>query len=571
MSQINTDDNIDPDRIPPIPDVVRLFIALHEPANINEQAVQSLCDRFPDFFDQLLRIINSDHFNLTSKVRSVFQAIELSGFERVCNLMLCLAAYKTFSGVKIPGLIQQEFWQDSLRRAVSARMLGEFAGLDAGRCFTAGLLQDIGFYLLFLVSPNKGPLWPEFRKREPEARYSMERHIFNMGHDQALDLFCRCWGLHELVAGAVAHHHSCDRVKLPAEDMQLCRVLYCADWMAAAYAALDKNFVINRCRQILTDRFDLQTFQIEELLAALPDEVTATAAALEIPVAEQIEYSQILYQANVELSEHNLNFQELMSRLEQALRERDRLSAELNHELGLAREIQRSLLPADRDACFPLCGINISARDLSGDFYDYFPLADGRIYFNLGDVSGKGVNAALLMAKTTSLFRCLGKRIDSPARLLADVNTELCETSIHGMFVTMIAGIYCPESGRVKLVNAGHPPALLLTPGGLGREIEAMAPPLGVLAETEFPEIELELADNSLYMFSDGVTEGFVAAGERLGLSGLFRTIAGLQKNLTPRQRIDRIVDRFQQSSVPIRDDVTVLLLEKQACGHAET
>jgi sigma-B regulation protein RsbU (phosphoserine phosphatase) len=139
------------------------------------------------------------------------------------------------------------------------------------------------------------------------------------------------------------------------------------------------------------------------------------------------------------------------------------------------------------------------------------------------------------------------------------------------MFVTMIAGIYCPKSGRLKLVNAGNPPALLFSPDGLGREIEAMAPPLGVLADTEFPEMELELADNSLYMFSDGVTEGFIAAGETLGLSGLFRAIAGLPKNLTPQQRIDYIVDRFRQSSQPMRDDVTVLLLEKQACGHAET
>jgi sigma-B regulation protein RsbU (phosphoserine phosphatase) len=360
-------------------------------------------------------------------------------------------------------------------------------------------------------------------------------------------------------------------VKLAAEDMQLCSVLYCADWMASVYTAIDKNFVINRCRQILTEHFQLPSFQAEELLAALPDEVTATAAALGIPVAEQVEYSQILYQANLKLSEDNLNFQELTFRLEQALQERDRLAAELNRELGLAREIQRSLLPRDKGRCFPLSGINISARDLSGDFYDYFQLPDGRIYFNLGDVSGKGVNAALLMAKTSSLFRGLGKRIDSPGELLAEVNIELCETSIHGMFVTMIAGMYDPQSGRLKLVNAGNPPALLFSPEGLAREIEAMAPPLGVLTSAEFPEIELELADNSLYMFSDGVTEGFVAEAEMLGLSGLFRTIAGMEKDLSPQQRINRIVDRFRQSSVPIRDDVTVLLLEKQACEHAET
>ena len=175
------------------------------------------------------------------------------------------------------------------------------------------------------------------------------------------------------------------------------------------------------------------------------------------------------------------------------------------------------------------------------------------------------------MAKTSSLFRGLGKRIDRPGELLAQVNIELCETSIHGMFVTMVAGIYCPDTGMLSLVNAGNPPALLFSADGLAREIEAMAPPLGVLENAEFPEMEIELGENSLYMFSDGVTEGYVAEGRMLELSGLFRTIAAMDKSLSPSQRIHHIVEKFRHSSVPIRDDVTILLLEKQACDHAAT
>ena len=347
-------------------------------------------------------------------------------------------------------------------------------------------------------------------------------------------------------------------------DKQLCRVLNCADWMASVYTAVDKSFVINRCRDILTGYFHMESYRTEELLAAIPDELVLTSQALGIATKQHIEFSQILYQANIKLNEDNINFQELTRRLEQALDERDQLAMELNRDLGLAREIQQSLLPPTMEADFPVCGINISARDLSGDFYDYFRLPDGRIYFNLGDVSGKGVNAALLMAKTSSLFRCLGKRITSPAELLADVNTELCETSIHGMFVTLIAGIYDPDTGYVKLVNAGNPPALLFTPEGLATEIEANAPPLGVLADAEFPEIEFKLANKSLYMVSDGVTEGFVSEGEMLGLSGLFKTIAVMDKSLPAQQRIQAIVDRFDDTSVPFRDDVTILLLEEQ-------
>ena len=102
-----------------------------------------------------------------------------------------------------------------------------------------------------------------------------------------------------------------------------------------------------------------------------------------------------------------------------------RMAAELmeqervRRELELAAEIQRGLLPEDRGDGFPVHGINRPARTVSGDFYDFFQLDDGRICFNLGDVSGKGMNAALLMAKTASLYRCLGKTIHQSGLLLA--------------------------------------------------------------------------------------------------------------------------------------------------------
>ncbi len=551
--------------IPAIPEFVQKFIALHGQDHISEQELNVLEQQSPDLFHQLLSVINSDHFNLTTKVNTIAQAIDHSGFERVCNLMLALVVHRTFSQITINGLDLDEFWEDSLRRAVSARLVGEIIGLDGSRCFVAGLLQDIGFLLLFLQHPDKAMLWSEFRKREPSARYIMERHTFgNMSHDQALKPFCKQWGLLDIIAVPLSRHHICDRATLDAIDAQLCRVLYCADWMASVYSCSEKSFVINHCRKILTDSFEMESYRTEELLAAIPDEMDVTAMVLSIKIKHHIEFSQILFDANIKLSEDNINFQELTLRLEQALRERDRLASELNRELGLAREIQQSLLPSDMDESFPLVGLNMSARYLSGDFFDYFRLPDGRIYFNLGDVSGKGVNAALLMTKTSSLFRCLGKRIDNPGELLHQINLELCETSIHGMFVTMIAGLYYPDSGLLQLVNAGNPPALLFTPEGLAYEIEAAAPPLGVIAEAEFPVREFQLDENSLYMFSDGVTEGLLKSGEMLGLSGLFKAIALMDRSLSPRQRIQKVVKRFQGATQTLKDDITVLLLEKQ-------
>ena len=138
----------------------------------------------------------------------------------------------------------------------------------------------------------------------------------------------------------------------------------------------------------------------------------------------------------------------------------------VRRELELAAEIQRSLLPEAEADDFPVHGINRPARTVSGDFFDFFPLADGRICFALGDVSGKGMNAALLMAKAASLFRCLGKTIHQPGRLLAQINAEIAETATLGMFITMVVGIYDPRTGIARFSNAGHEPLQLYAPDG---------------------------------------------------------------------------------------------------------
>jgi sigma-B regulation protein RsbU (phosphoserine phosphatase) len=104
----------------------------------------------------------------------------------------------------------------------------------------------------------------------------------------------------------------------------------------------------------------------------------------------------------------------------------------VRRELELAAEIQRNLLPAPRPRPFPIYGVNIPARTVSGDFFDILPLANGRMAFCLGDVSGKGMNAALLMAKTASLYRCLAKTLKSPGELLEALNAEICETARRG-------------------------------------------------------------------------------------------------------------------------------------------
>jgi sigma-B regulation protein RsbU (phosphoserine phosphatase) len=252
------------------------------------------------------------------------------------------------------------------------------------------------------------------------------------------------------------------------------------------------------------------------------------------------------------------------ARMAEELVEQERVS----RELELASEMQRSLLPDERPAPFPVHGVNLPAHEVSGDFYDFYELGDGRIYFSLGDVSGKGMDAALLMSKTASLFRCLGKTIDEPATLLATINRELCETAIHGMFVTMVCGILDPSNGEVRLANAGHEPPLLQDSEGNFSAIQASAPPLGILPldveEHDLRDEVFNLAGGTLYIFTDGVTEGVVENGGRLEVEGLKEIIsANAGSPLT--ERIDAVISRLKGSGRRRHDDITILALEMPA------
>jgi sigma-B regulation protein RsbU (phosphoserine phosphatase) len=228
----------------------------------------------------------------------------------------------------------------------------------------------------------------------------------------------------------------------------------------------------------------------------------------------------------------------------------------VRRELELAAEIQQSLLPAARPAPFPVQAVNLPARAVSGDFYDFFELAGGSIAFCLGDVSGKGMNAALLGARTASLYRCLAREVEAPGALLARLDAELCETATRGMFVTLAAGRYEPRSGRVRLANAGHEPPLLRSAAGAFTAFPAEAPPLGVVGGVEFTELELRLAGGALYVFSDGLSEACAGDGSPLGAAGVERLLERYAAKPL-RERIDAVASEI--GALGLRDDATLL------------
>ncbi len=247
----------------------------------------------------------------------------------------------------------------------------------------------------------------------------------------------------------------------------------------------------------------------------------------------------------------------------------DRLVAQerLQREVELAAEIQRHLLPVEDDAGSPICGLVRPIEEVSGDFYDHFELPDGTIAFAIGDVSGKGLNASLLMAKTASLFRCLGKTVRDPARLMSILNREIHETVSHGMFVTMISGLYEPSTGHLRFANAGHLPPLLRRPNQRSVEMPADSPPLGILASTKYETEELDLDGAQFVLCTDGVTE-FRFGEEELGTEGLDMLI-DTARGKPIGERLNAVVDELQRAGWRSRDDLTLLAIDDAMAAAA--
>lgn len=242
--------------------------------------------------------------------------------------------------------------------------------------------------------------------------------------------------------------------------------------------------------------------------------------------------------------------------------------ARMRRELELAAGVQRALLPRAAPGA-AVHGLSRPARGVSGDFYDILPLPGGRTAFALADVSGKGMNAALIMVKAATLFRSFGKRLTAPGRLLARIERELCETMTHGMFVTMVVGVYDPRRHEVRFSNAGHEPPLWRDASGAFHAFPAADPPLGIqgrLQDNRYRETVLPLAGGCLYLFTDGLTEGRLPDGSVPGAAGV-RSLIAEHADAPPAERLSAIAAQFGDE---LRDDLTLLVVDDGAQGAVE-
>jgi PAS domain S-box-containing protein len=199
----------------------------------------------------------------------------------------------------------------------------------------------------------------------------------------------------------------------------------------------------------------------------------------------------------------------------------------IEQELRIARLIQQTLLPK---ALPELSGYDIAAyykpaREVGGDFYDFLRLHDGRLGLVMGDATGKGMPAALVMATTRSILRAIGQSSDSPGEVLKRANEALVSDIPPNMFVTCFYAILDPETGRLRYANAGHDLPYLRHSGDT-EELMARGMPLGLMPGMHYEQRELVLeAGNSVLFYSDGLVEAHDREGDMFGFPRLRRLI----------------------------------------------
>jgi serine phosphatase RsbU (regulator of sigma subunit)/anti-sigma regulatory factor (Ser/Thr protein kinase) len=241
-------------------------------------------------------------------------------------------------------------------------------------------------------------------------------------------------------------------------------------------------------------------------------------------------------------------------------------------ELKVAQLIQQNFLPHELPQLegWGIDAFYRPAREVGGDFYDVIDLDDGRLGIVVGDVTDKGVPAALVMASTRSVLRASAQRLIDPSAVLERVNDQIVHDMPPGMFVTCLYGVLDPASGVFRFANAGHNLPCVQTASGVV-EPKATGMPLGLMPAMTYPAVEVEVPPgHSLLLYSDALPEAHAPDGEMFGFP---RVVAEVAAGPGGAELIDHLLDRlhaFTGAGWEQEDDVTLLVVRRSGRAGVE-
>ena len=251
----------------------------------------------------------------------------------------------------------------------------------------------------------------------------------------------------------------------------------------------------------------------------------------------------------------------------QSMQEHDQLIS-IQQDLQTAREIQQAILPKlfppfPERTDFEIYGSMRAAKEVGGDFFDFFMIDNERLGFVIGDVSGKGVPAAIFMAVSRTLIRATGLKGISAGECMNYVNRLLCSESVSCMFVTVFYGILNLPTGEVEYINAGHTPPYILTDKGFRKVEMTGGTILGCMEDFHYQSRKVVMEPgNLLFLYTDGVTEAFNSSDELYGeqrLEVYLDRSRGVAMEGIVKESISEVMEF--SSGVPQSDDITLLAI----------
>jgi serine phosphatase RsbU (regulator of sigma subunit) len=267
-----------------------------------------------------------------------------------------------------------------------------------------------------------------------------------------------------------------------------------------------------------------------------------------------------------------VSFDEVTRELEarrRAMAEKLEVERRAAQELEIAKRVQARLFPQTLPplATLDYAGICIQAREVGGDYYDFLNLGQQRLGLVIGDVSGKGIAAALLMANLQANLRSqCAIALDQPQRLLRSVNHLFCQNTAEGAYATLFFAEYDDRVRRLRYANCGHLSALLLRADNTLERLASTATVLGLFEQWDCVIAAQQLSrGDTLILYTDGVTESFNPAGEEFGESRLLETLRHHRESSSQKLLAAIVEDVQQFSSQAQRDDITLIVAKCKA------
>ena len=261
-----------------------------------------------------------------------------------------------------------------------------------------------------------------------------------------------------------------------------------------------------------------------------------------------------------------LYYNKLMSKLETSETEKNKWRKRISSEIDLAVKVQENFIPKRNLENYPVQGINIPAREVSGDFFGFHPHNES-VYFIIADVAGKGIHAGMVMAKASTLFKVLAQDKVDPDEMMLHMNNDLFNTKTGGMFVTSILGVYDLITEEVSWANGGHLPALIRDQTGKFEEYESKAPPLGVILQKNksiYMINKKKLNGKRFYVFTDGLSESLDENNKELGIAGAkgiinrnFNSVVKVELTNISKEVVDKSKKKI------LSDDLTIVTIGK--------